>query len=119
MILPRPPHVEQVCVLTIWPRMPSRTVLTAPAPPHVEHVCDSVPPTPSQTWQFFTVWTLTSRSTPYAASRSEISTSTSVSAPRLGPRVVVPKKEPKEDRSPKKASKMSWKPPKGSPPGYP
>src|ERR671917_2132402 len=64
MILPRPPHVEQVCVLTICPRKLSRTVRTTPAPPQVEQEWDSVPPTPSQTEQFFTVCTLTSRSTP-------------------------------------------------------
>ena len=32
-------------------------------------------------------------------------------------KAVGPKKEPPKPRSPKNASKMSWKPPKGSPPG--
>jgi hypothetical protein len=55
MILPRPPHAEQACVLTICPSKLWRTVRTAPAPPHVSHVCDSVPPIPSHTSQFFTI----------------------------------------------------------------
>src|ERR671921_836371 len=117
MTRPRPPHVEHAWVVTICPRMLSRTVLTDPAPLQVGHTCDSVPPTPSQTPQFLTTWTLTSRSAPNAASCSETSTSTSVSLPRLGPCAVeVPKKETPKERSPKNASKMSWKPPKGSPP---
>src|SRR5215211_9266971 len=97
--------------------MLSRTVLTDPAPPQVGQTCESVPPTPSQTPQFLTTCTLTSRSAPNAASRRETSTSTSASLPRLGPCVVeAPKKEPPKERSPKNASKMSWKPPNGSPP---
>src|SRR5215210_656655 len=115
---PRPPHVEHDCVVTICPRMLSRTVLTDPAPLQVGQTCDSVPPTPSQTSQFLTTWTLTSRSTPKAASLRDISTSTSASPPRLGPcGAEVPKKEPPPKRLPKKASKMSSKPPNGSPPG--
>ena len=51
MTRPRPPHVEHRPVVTICPRMLSRTVLTEPAPPQVWQVCDSVPPTPSQTSQ--------------------------------------------------------------------
>src|SRR5215216_4411098 len=118
MIRPRPPHDEHVCVLTICPKMLSRTVLTEPAPPHVEHTCDSVPPTPLQTPQFLTTCMLTSRSMPNAASRNDTSTSTSASLPRLGPCAVeVPKKDPPPKRLPKKASKMSSKPPNCCPPG--
>src|SRR5829696_9773971 len=117
MTRPRPPHVEHRPVVTIWPRMLSRTVLTDPTPLQVGQVCDSVPPTPSQTSQLLTTWTLTSRAAPNAASRNDTSTSTSASLPRAGPwGAEVPKNEPPPKRSPKKASKMSSKPPKGSPP---
>src|SRR5215213_4297973 len=117
MTRPRPPHVEHAWVVTICPRMLSLTVLTDPAPLQVGQTCDSVPPTPSQTSQLLTTWTLTSRSTPNAASRNDTSTSTSASLPRAGPcGAEVPKNEPPPKRSPKKASKISSKPPKGSPP---
>ena len=44
MTRPRPPQVEHACVVTICPRMLSRTVLTDPAPLQVGQTCDSVPP---------------------------------------------------------------------------